>query len=127
MNTFERFNSGSLELFDRTKSFDDLEWNRHPTFEGVELKHIITSADTAGQFSFHLVRIAPNKKIGDHIHEDQLETHEIIDGSGVCINEGREIPYSCGVISVMRKGTHHEVTAGDEGLYMFAKFIPALC
>ncbi|WP_347223788.1 hypothetical protein [Bacteroides congonensis] len=27
------------------------------TFEGVELKHIITAKDTDGKFSYHLVRI----------------------------------------------------------------------
>ncbi len=50
----------------------------HPAFEGVVLKHIVTSEKMDGQFSFHLVRIAPNKKIGSHIHEKQLETHEVI-------------------------------------------------
>ncbi len=127
MNTFEKFNSGILEKYDDTTSFDSLKWHCHPTFEGVELKHIVTSKDTDGQFSYHLVKIAPDKKIGDHIHETQLETHEVIEGSGYCINEGRTIAYQSGVISIMRKGTHHEVIAGENGLYLFAKFIPALC
>ena len=37
------------------------------------------------------MRIAPNKKIGNHVHKTQLETHEVISGNGVCINEGAEI------------------------------------
>ena len=77
--------------------------------------------------SYHLVRIAPNKKIGNHIHADQLETHEVIYGDGVCMNEGVELEYSIGTISIMKKGMPHEVIAGDEGLLLFAKFIPALC
>lgn len=124
---FEQFNCGQLILPNSQKVFNELEWCRHPVFEGVELKHIVTSADTNGEFSYHLVRIAPNKKIGLHVHETQLETHEVIDGSGICINEGREIKYSCGVISIMKMGTSHEVIAGSDGLYLFAKFIPALC
>lgn len=95
-NLFEKFNEGGkLLLPDATITFDVIPWSKHPTFEGVELKHIITSERTDGQFSYHLVRIAPNKKIGNHIHEKQLETHEVI--------------------------------AGDDGLYLFAKFMPALC
>ena len=66
-NLFEKFNEGGkLLLPDDTVSFNAIPWSKHPTFEGVELKHIITSEKTDGQFSFHLVRIAPNKKIGNH-------------------------------------------------------------
>lgn len=123
---FEQFNCGQLVTPDIQKSFDELEWCKHPTFDGVELKHIITAADTNGEFSYHLVKIAPNKKIGNHVHNQQLETHEVIAGSGMCINEGKEIPYHCGVISIMKMGKPHEVIAGGDGLYLFAKFMPAL-
>ena len=127
-NLFEKFNEGGkLLLPDTTVSFDSIPWSKHPTFEGVELKHIITSEKTGGQFSFHLVRIAPDKKIGNHIHEKQLETHEVISGAGVCVNDGVELPYEAGTISIFPVGVPHEVIAGDDGLYLFAKFMPALC
>ena len=127
-NLFEKFNEeGKLLLPDATITFDVIPWSKHPTFEGVELKHIITSERTDGQFSYHLVRIAPNKKIGNHIHERQLETHEVIFGTGVCVNDGVELPYEAGVISIFPIGVPHEVIAGDDGLYLFAKFMPALC
>lgn len=127
-NLFEKFDEGGkLLLPDTTVSFDSIPWSKHPTFEGVELKHIITSEKTGGQFSFHLVRIAPNKKIGNHIHEKQLETHEVISGAGVCVNDGVELPYEAGAISIFPVGVPHEVIAGDDGLYLFAKFMPALC
>jgi mannose-6-phosphate isomerase-like protein (cupin superfamily) len=127
-NLFEKFNEeGKLLLPEATITFDVIPWSKHPTFEGVELKHIITSERTDGQFSYHLVRIAPNKKIGNHIHERQLETHEVIFGTGVCVNDGVELPYEAGVISIFPIGVPHEVIAGDDGLYLFAKFMPALC
>ena len=127
-NLFEKFNEGGkLLLKDATVTFDAIPWSKHPTFEGVELKHIITSERTDGQFSYHLVRIAPNKKIGSHIHEKQLETHEVISGTGVCVNDGVELPYETGVISIFPVGVPHEVIAGDDGLCLFAKFMPALC
>lgn len=124
---FEAFNSGTLRLPNNTVSFTDISWSKHAEFEGVELKHIVTSKYTNGTFSYHLVRIAPNKSIKSHIHETQLETHEVIAGSGVCINDGVAIPYDTGTISIMPAGIPHEVNAGDDGLYLFAKFIPALC
>ena len=127
-NLFEKFNEGGkLLLKDATVTFDAIPWSKHPAFEGVELKHIITSERTDGQFSYHLVRIAPNKKIGSHIHEKQLETHEVISGTGVCVNDGVELPYEAGIISIFPVGVPHEVIAGDDGLCLFAKFMPALC
>lgn len=124
---FEKFNCGMLKLPGKTISFAEIEWSKHPVFEGVELKHIIKGSETGGMFSYHLVRIAPNKSIKNHIHETQLETHEVISGMGICINDGKEIAYESGTISFMPAKVPHEVNAGEEGLFMFAKFFPALC
>lgn len=65
---FETFDNGSLRLPESTAEFADIPWTKHPAF---------AAKDTAGQFSYHLVRIAPGKSIGNHIHETQLETHGI--------------------------------------------------
>ena len=127
MDTFELFNNGQLVLPEKEVGFAGIEWSKHPTFKGVELKHIITAKDTDGKISYHLVRIAPGCSIGNHIHETQLETHEVIKGSGKCVNGGSAIPYEPGIISIMQAGVPHEVDAGSEGLYLFAKFMPALC
>lgn len=126
-NIFDKFTIGKLSLPEKEIDFDKLKWNQHPTFTGVELKHIVTSAETNGTFSYHLVKIAPNCMIDTHIHASQTETHEVIAGEGICINEGCEINYLPGVISIMKMGTEHKVIAGNDGLYLFAKFIPALC
>jgi len=122
---FEKFGAGKLSLPTTIIDFDSLPWNKHPVFEGVELKNIITSAQTNGEFSFHLVRIAPNRKIGLHVHEKQLETHEVISGSGICINDGVELKYEPGTISIMPMNVKHEVIAGEKGMCLFAKFFPA--
>ena len=126
-DVFEEFNNGYLRLPSGEISFAEISWSKHPVFEGVELKHILTSKDTNGAFSFHLVRIAPNKSIKNHIHETQLETHEVILGKGTCINDGSELTYEAGTISIIQAGIPHEVNAGIEGLYLFAKFLPPLC
>ena len=43
---FEAFNNGCFEVPGVEKSFKDVPWSKHPTFEGVELKHILTSKET---------------------------------------------------------------------------------
>lgn len=126
-NLFAKFDKkGRLLLSGKETLFGDIPWSEHPAFEGVELKHIVTSKQTGGQFSFHLVRIAPGQKIGSHVHKTQLETHEVIAGSGICSNGGAAMQYEPGVISILPMDVEHEVTAGSSGLYLFAKFIPAL-
>lgn len=83
-NLFEKFNQeGKLLLPDTTIAFNTLLWSKHPVFEGVKLKHIITSENTDGQFSFHLVKIAQGKKIGSHVHEKwkKSEFQRCIDSS----------------------------------------------
>jgi quercetin dioxygenase-like cupin family protein len=124
---FSRFEKGKLHTVEGTREFDTVEWSKHSKFEGVELKHIVSGSQTKGHFSYHLVRIAPEKKIGLHTHETQLETHEVLAGSGVCVNGGTEIVYESGVIAILPKGVEHEVKAGPEGLFLFAKFFPSLC
>ena len=126
-NVWNEFVSGACKTADTEIRFDGIEWSRHPVCEGVELKHILTAKDTSGRFSFHLVRIAPGKCIKTHIHEKQVETHEVICGSGVCMNNGAAILYAPGIISIFEAGIPHEVTAGADGLHLFAKFFPALC
>ena len=127
MNTFEQFENGRLELPWKRVDFAQIAWNQHPTFKGVALKHIVTADETNGQFSYHLVRIEPNCEIGEHIHATQLETHEVVCGDGVCINNGQSIDYRQGTISIIPATIKHKVLAGEKGLYLFAKFMPALC
>ncbi len=127
MNTFEIFNCGNLKLPEKTVNFSEIEWSKHAVFEGVELKHIVTAKDTDGMFSYHLVRIAPNCAIGEHIHATQLETHEVIQGNGTCIIVDKKLKYEAGTVSIIPADTKHQVIAGEDGLYLFAKFMPALC
>lgn len=72
---FEAFNNGILRLPAKAVEFADIPWAKHPAFEGVELKHIVTATDTDGRFSYHLVRIAPNKCIKNHLHDINFPDH----------------------------------------------------
>jgi len=61
-----------------------------------------------------------------HVHEDHIELHEVVGGSGVCELKGREIDYMAGQMAVIHKGEKHMVKAGEKGLVILAKFFPAL-
>ncbi|MDO4316111.1 MAG: cupin [Oscillospiraceae bacterium] len=124
---FAAFDHGALRLPEREKDFGSVPWSPHPAFQGVELKHLLTGADTGGRFSYHLVRIAPDCAIGDHIHQTQWETHEVVAGTGTCVNGGAALGYEPGVISWFPAGVSHAVYAGADGLRLLAKFFPPLC
>mgnify|MGYP003607567161 CR=1 FL=1 len=103
-----------------------LPWKAHPVFAGVELKHLVTAADTDGALSCHLVRLKPGATLASHVHEGQWELHEVVAGSGTAGLAAQQIAYQPGVAAVIPRGVAHEVTAGEAGLCLFAKFFPAL-
>lgn len=104
----------------------DLPWHEHPSFSRVALKHLITSENTDGKFSSHLVRVNSGCEIGEHIHEGKWELHEVLKGHGKCIVASKEINYYGGIAAIMPPNIPHTVKAGEDDLYILAKFIPAL-
>lgn len=113
-------------IFDAFDTASENGWRPHPAFEGVFLKALLTGEQTDGRFSSHLVRIDPGKAIGVHDHPDHWELHEVTEGEGVCNLLNEDIPYAPGCSTVMPRGEAHSVTAGEKGLKLLAKFIPAL-
>ena len=122
----ELMENGTLVFCDREEDACGLCWNRHPSFAGVSLKHLITGKDTDGGLSCHLVRIEPGCMLENHTHEGQWELHEVVKGAGVAILDGKEVGYAPGKAAVIPMGTPHSVKASDQGLFLFAKFFPAL-
>ncbi len=60
-----------------------VQWNNHPKFKGVYLKHLIKGDETDGQLSCHMVKVDPGCVLESHIHENEWELDEIIEGEGV--------------------------------------------
>ncbi len=75
----------------------------------------------AGNFPAILLLILKRGERRNLWLKKQILTH------GRCVNAGSTIPYEAGTISIMQAGVPHEVLASSEGLYLFAKFMPALC
>jgi len=123
---FTSFTAGTIAHANKDTNAETLDWNAHPSFSGVSLKHLITGADTDGRFSAHLVRLDAGAEIGDHVHPESWELHEVAGGDGYCVLDGRTIPYKPGVAAVLPENVSHKVQAGDDGLTIMAKFIPAL-
>lgn len=108
------------------KETNSISWDPHPKFNGVYLKHIITSEETGGLISSHIVKLEPFSELGEHLHEGRVEIHEVVSGSGLCIISGSEHSYTCGVTAVIPPEALHSIKAGSDGLYLMAKFSPAL-
>jgi quercetin dioxygenase-like cupin family protein len=118
--------NGTIHYPGHSENISEIEWVEHPKFKGVYLKHLIKGANTNGQFSSHLVKIDPNCSLDTHCHEEQWELHEVIEGQGVCNLIEETVSYHRGKIAVIPKGANHKVQASNNGLTLFAKFIPAL-
>jgi len=122
----KKIDGGKIIYLEKEMDAKELDWNAHPTFKGVFLKHLVKGEDTDGKFSCHLVKVEAGCEIGEHVHEGQFELHEVIAGNGEGVLVGKKIPYQLGVSVVIPNGIKHKVIAGEEDLYLLAKFVPAL-
>ncbi|MDR0579049.1 MAG: cupin domain-containing protein [Campylobacteraceae bacterium] len=104
----------------------NIEWQKHPKFDGVFTKSLFCSKDTNGNFSAMLVKIEPNCEIGNHIHEGKAELHEVIYGQGTALVNNKSIFYKSGVMSLIPADISHSVRADKSGLILLAKFTPPL-
>lgn len=120
------FSKGKLYINDTCVDVESLEWNEHPAFKGVFLKHVIKGANTNNSLSCHLVKINPDCEIGIHNHNGKTELHEILSGKGTCQIEQTRIHYNRGVVGFIPADKNHAVKADKEGLLLLAKFFPAL-
>lgn len=103
-----------------------IPWIKHPKFKGVFMKNIITGSESNNNLSSMIVKIEPHHEIGDHIHEGKSELHEIIDGNGEALIDGKNIKYMRGVISLIPGNILHSIKAGGNGMILLAKFTPSL-
>lgn len=122
----EKVLSEEVYFIDKQVDIDTLTWNPHPSFKGVFLKHLVAGKDTDNALSCHIVKIESNCILDTHLHDGKIEIHEVVSGNGVMYLDNKEISYSTGRICIIPANTLHKVIAGKDGLYLFAKFTPAL-
>lgn len=126
MNSLNFFELTHVAGLNGLTDTEKIKWNPHPKFNGIYLKHIITGKETGGMLSSHVVRLDSFSELGNHIHEGQVEIHEVVSGTGFCLINGVKYEYTPGVTAVIPADTPHSVKAGKDGLYLMAKFSPAL-
>jgi quercetin dioxygenase-like cupin family protein len=81
METIKNIENGRLYTINTTEDNNNKQWNAHPAFKGVYLKHLITGTETNGQFSAHIVKVEPGCILDTHIHAGKTEIHEVIVGT----------------------------------------------
>lgn len=126
IDLIQHFDRGNLYIPGENTENNVGEWASHAKFKGVYLKNLITGANTGGTFSTHLVRVEGNCEIGEHIHEGKTELHEVVEGNGICTIGEKDYVYNPGDSAVILHDIKHKVVAGESGLFLLAKFIPAL-
>jgi quercetin dioxygenase-like cupin family protein len=124
--TFTQFDSGSAATLAGAIPSGSLEWIPHPKFKGVFLKHLLTAAATEGALSCHLVSLAPGSRMELHVHEGKAELHEVMEGAGLLQLGDRQVEYRPGCLTFIPPNSPHAIVAGEKGLSLFAKFLPAL-
>ncbi len=122
----KRIHEGSIVECEQQMNVAELPWNPHPKFRGVALKHLVKGEATGGKLSCHLVRVDAGCEIGNHIHAENLELHEVLSGNGKAMLKDKEIPYVTGTCVVIPENLPHSVMADRDDLYLLAKFTPAL-
>ena len=65
--------------------------------------------------------LPPGSSIGPHTHEGSYEVIYILEGRGVCLDDGAEIPIGPGSVNICLPGHSHSiVNTGDADLVLFA-------
>lgn len=118
--------AGAVTAGGKTCRAGELEWKAHPVYPGVALKHLLTGADTGGDYSLHLVRVDPGRAIEEHVHPDRRELHVVASGDGDCRAGDLRLAYAPGCCADIPAGQVHRVQAGPAGLVLLATFVPAL-
>ncbi|MDR1461375.1 MAG: cupin domain-containing protein [Campylobacteraceae bacterium] len=101
------------------------EFVKHPTQEGVFMKHFFAKADTDERLNNLEVNIVPGFQIAPHIHKDASEFFYVVSGEGeflddaewVCIKKGDAFKAPTGM-------THAIKNTGNETLVLLSTFSP---
>lgn len=119
----DAFEFGDIIMPDLKNEAVDIPWYSHPEWKGIFLKNLISSEETSGKFSYHIVKILDNCKVMDHTHEDQWELNFVLMGKGTFILDNVEYPIKQGQVFATPPGYHHDVSARDGDLSLVAVFI----
>jgi quercetin dioxygenase-like cupin family protein len=106
---------------------EELEWQPHPTVEGVKIKVLVSWRAQGTDVTCMLVRIASGLEVPEHVHDlsDDIlyplagRARMWVDGSG-------DFSLEPGVIVRVPQGVRHRIFDVSEDLLLYDVFWPAL-
>lgn len=105
---------------------DDVAWEPHPRFAGLQVK-LIESKATHPHLSVMLVKVDPGGEIPLHTHAVETETAYILGGAGTLFVDDAPYPLATGINATIPVGSPHRVTNdSDAPLLIYAIHTPPL-
>jgi len=105
---------------------NDATFIKHPTQEGVFMKHLFSSADNDRLNNLE-VRIVPGYMIEPHVHDNSSEFYYVAEGKGEFLDGDEWKEISKGDAFKAPKGMQHGVkNTGKEMLVLFSTFSPPI-
>lgn len=103
----------------------DAEFVKHPTQEGVFMKHFFSSKDNECLNNLE-VMIIPGFEIAPHVHADSSEFFYVVSGEGEFYENGEWNKFKKGYAFKAPKGMEHGIkNVGTDVLVIFSTFSPA--
>ena len=105
----------------------DAKFVKHPTQEGVFMKHLFDGADTDGRMNDLEVNIVPGYEIAPHKHDNASEFFYVISGSGEFLDDTVWNNVKKGDAFKAPQGMTHAVkNTGTETLVLLSIFSPSV-
>lgn len=104
---------------------NDAQFTKHPTQEGVFMKHFFSSKDNDRLNNLE-VKIIPGYCIAPHIHENSSEFFYVVSGEGEFLDGEEWKKIEKGIAFVAPMGMTHGIrNTGKDVLTLFSTFSPA--
>ena len=106
---------------------EELEWQSHPTAEGVEIKVLVSRATHGAGVTCMLVRIERGLEVPAHVHDGNDDILYTLAGRASMWVEGTgDFALEPGVIVRVPQGTEHRIFDVSDDLLLYDVFCPAL-
>jgi mannose-6-phosphate isomerase-like protein (cupin superfamily) len=98
---------------------------KHPTQEGVFMKHFFSKADTGERLNNVEINIVPGFQIAPHAHENASEFFYVVSGQGEFLDDTEWTVVKKGDAFKAPVGMTHAIkNTGNEILVLFSTFSP---
>jgi quercetin dioxygenase-like cupin family protein len=106
---------------------EELDWQPHPTVEGVEIKVLVSQGVQGTDVTCMLVRIGRGLEVPEHIHDQSDDILYPLSGRArMWVEGGEDFSLEPGVIVRVPQGTRHRIFDVNEELLIYDVFWPAV-